>query len=184
MSIFDRLKPPPPPPIYKRQPIATIAVILTIVGMFVLGPVGYLWNGMAEELKVVKSEVKNLEKEKVDNENLKDTLTELKQQRKETNDALKDQNNSIQTNQLAIKEILTRQEMLTAPKGFQIKGEVRTQPVKKIEVEENNINLVEKQKVSLTPEQFERYLSMKPEIRAKYKKYLESTGKDVSGLPD
>ncbi len=41
----------PPPPIYKRKPIATAAVILTMVGMFVLGPVGAIYNGMSEELK-------------------------------------------------------------------------------------------------------------------------------------
>jgi ABC-type lipoprotein release transport system permease subunit len=42
---------PPPQPIYKRKPIATAAVILTMVGMFVLGPVGVIYNGMSEELK-------------------------------------------------------------------------------------------------------------------------------------
>jgi len=42
---------PPPEPIYKRRPIASIAVILTMIGMFVLGPVGAIYNGMTEELK-------------------------------------------------------------------------------------------------------------------------------------
>lgn len=41
-----------------------------------------------------------------------------------------------------------------------------------------------KLKVVLTPEEFEKYISLSPEVRARYKKYLESTGKDVSGLPD
>lgn len=41
----------PPLPIYKRQPIATAAVILTVIGMFVLGPVGIIYKGIAEELK-------------------------------------------------------------------------------------------------------------------------------------
>jgi hypothetical protein len=41
-----------------------------------------------------------------------------------------------------------------------------------------------KLKVVLTPEEFEKYISLPPEVRAGYKKYLKSTGKDVSGLPD
>lgn len=41
----------PPPPIYKRKPIATAAVILTAVGMFVLAPVGIIYESMSEELK-------------------------------------------------------------------------------------------------------------------------------------
>ena len=40
-----------PQPIYKRQPIATAAVILTVIGMFVLGPIGAVYKGMTEELK-------------------------------------------------------------------------------------------------------------------------------------
>jgi hypothetical protein len=44
-------KKPTPLPIYKRQPIATAAVILTLIGMFILGPIGVIYKGMAEELK-------------------------------------------------------------------------------------------------------------------------------------
>jgi len=52
MSIFNIFnKPPPPPPIYKRQPLATLAVILTIIATFVLGPIGVIYNSMSEELK-------------------------------------------------------------------------------------------------------------------------------------
>jgi hypothetical protein len=47
MWIFNR----PPPPIYQRKPIATIAVVLTMVAMFVLGPVGVIYDTMSEDLK-------------------------------------------------------------------------------------------------------------------------------------
>lgn len=157
------------PPIYKRQPIATAAVILTLVGMFVLGPVGYLWNGMAEELKSVRTKVEVVQKEKVDNENLKATLNELKEQRKETREALKDQNKSIQTNQMAIEKILLRHE-LESPKGFGLKSTGKS-------------DAVSKSKVALTPTEFNNYMDMTAERRVSYKKYLERTGKDVSGLP-
>ena len=43
--------PPPPPPFYKARPVATAAVVLTIIGMFVLGPIGAIYKGMTEELK-------------------------------------------------------------------------------------------------------------------------------------
>ena len=181
MSIFNRFRsePPPPPPIYKRQPIATAAVILTLVGMFVLGPVGYLWNGMAEELKAVKAEVKELEKDKATNENVKEALNELKEQRKETQGSIKEQNNAIQKNQVAIERILIRQELLP-PGGFKLKGKSDGPPAESTKEKVNRI--VKQEKPVLTPEQFERYMEMKPEIQAKYKKYLESRGYDINGL--
>jgi hypothetical protein len=49
---FSFRKPPEPEePIYKKRPLATIAVILSMVGMFVLGPIGAIYKGMSEELK-------------------------------------------------------------------------------------------------------------------------------------
>lgn len=48
MWIFNRQ---PPPPIYKRKPLATATLVFAIVATLVLGPVGYLWDGMTEELK-------------------------------------------------------------------------------------------------------------------------------------
>ena len=44
-------KPLPLKPFYKRQPVATVAVILTMVAMFVLAPVGVIYDGLTEELK-------------------------------------------------------------------------------------------------------------------------------------
>jgi len=52
MVWFRREPPPPPPkPFYKNRPVATAAVILTMIGMFVLGPVGVIYKSMAEQLK-------------------------------------------------------------------------------------------------------------------------------------
>ena len=44
-------KQPPPKPFYREKPVATAAVILTMVAMFVLAPVGTIYKGMTEELK-------------------------------------------------------------------------------------------------------------------------------------
>lgn len=128
---------PPPEPIYKRQPIATTAVVLTIIGMFVLGPVGFLWNGMAEELK-----------KKADNQ----TVIMLMQQQKENDDR---QWQEIRENR---NQKLTQEVMVE----------------KKIKIN----------KPTLTPEQFEKYISMSPEVQSKYKNYLQNLGFDITGLPE
>ncbi len=136
-------KPPPPEPIYKRKPIATAALIFTMVVTLILGPVGLLWNGMTEEMKSVKGETK-------------------------------DNRGAVFQNQLAIKELLTRQQMmLEPPTKLKI---IKPAPVMTRRVEP------QKPKSFLTPSQFERYMAMKPEIQAKYKRYLESRGFDTEGL--
>lgn len=160
----------PPPPIYKRKPIATVAVILTIVATFVLGPVGVIYNSMSEELKNVRSKVEVVQKEKVDNTILKEALNDLKEERRDRNKKAEKRDDAIQQNQQAIQKILIRQE-LAAPKGLKLMG-------KSIQVD------TKKEKTTLTPQQFEKYLSMSPEVRVKYKKYLKETGNDVSNLPD
>jgi len=134
MSIFNifRKPPPPPPPIYKRQPIATAAVILTIVGMFVLGPIGAIYKGLTEELK-----------QKANNETV---LLYMKQQ-KEVDDR---QWKAIETQ---LQQKRTRSAIATGTP-----------------------------KLVLTPEQFEKYLKMPPDIQVKYKEYLKSRGYDVDGL--
>ena len=138
MWIFNKkeLPPPPPQPIYKRQPIATIAVIITLIGMFVLGPIGALWNTMADDLK-----------KKADNA----TVILLMQQQKENDDR---QWQEIRENR-ASKNIIQ---------------EIR--PSKSMDNRE-----------CLTPEEFRNYIEMNPEVRTKYKKYLQEAGRDVSRLP-
>ena len=51
--LFFKREPPPPPekPFYKKNPAATAAVFLTFVGMFILGPIGIVYNGLTEDLK-------------------------------------------------------------------------------------------------------------------------------------
>jgi len=148
-KIFHKEPPPPPPPIYKRQPIASAAVVLTFIGMFVLGPIGAIYKGMTEELKG-----------KADNK----TVILLIEQIKEND---KRQWEEIQKN---------REQSIQAPKNMSVEtNEVQNK---------SNMNVRVEKKVTLTPQEFEKYMSLAPDVRVKYKKYLESTGKDVSGLPD
>ena len=180
MSIFNRFSPPPPPPpFYRRQPVATAALIVTLFATLIIGPSKYIAQGMDAKIEKNSTNIESIQKEKATNENVKDALIELKEQRKESAIANKEQNKSIQTNQQAIQGILIRQKIIKAPSGFNIK----TEPVikKKVITEEN---IVVKSKVALTPEQFEKYLSMAPDVRAKYKTYLKEIGKNVSMLPD
>jgi len=166
MRIFKKRQPLPPPPIYKRKPIATVAIILTIVATFVLGPIGVIYNSMSEELKSVRSKVEVVQKEKVDNTILKEALNDLKEERRDRNKKGEKRDDAIQQNQQAIQKILIRQE-LYVPKKLRIIESKR-----------------ETKKSTLTPEQFEKYILMSPKIRAKYKKYLKETGTDVSSLPN
>ena len=138
MWTFFRKPPPPPKPIYARQPIATAAVILTIIGMFVFGPIGVIYNSMSEELKG-----------KANNE----TVILYMKQQKETDD----------------RQWKALEQQIQVPQNMSV-----------VATPKQNLT----KKMTLTVEQFEKYISMVPEIRAKYKFYLESTGFDVSGLPN
>ncbi len=136
MWIFKKKE--PPLPIYRRKPIATAGIILMAIGMFVLGPIGAIYQGMTEELKG-----------KADNK----TVILLIEQIKE--------NDSRQWKEI---EKNREQQTISAPKNLSIN--------------------TERSGAILTPEEFTQYIEMTPEKRVKYKKYLESTGKDVSGLPN
>jgi hypothetical protein len=121
----------PPVPIYKRQPV----LILTLVAMFVLGPVGVIWNGLTEEMKGMKLE---------DKEN----------------------KGAIIQNQLAIKELLTRQQMILAPRELKIKNPEAIQGKKPV-----------------PPDYFQAYLKLAQENKVGYKIYLDQLGYDTRGLP-
>ncbi len=119
-------KPPPEKPWFMKP--GWVTIMITLIVIFVLGPIGAIYQGIAEELK---------------------------------------QNTSaIVQNQLAIKELLTRQQMILAPKAVKIIDPPR-KTVKK----------------PVPPDYFQAYMNMSQESRSGYKKYLEQLGYDVRGLP-
>jgi len=150
-------KPEPPKPIYKRQPIATAAVIITLIGMFVLGPVGVIYNGMSEELK-----------KKVDNKTLQLMIEKDREALKRQEDALKEKGKKDETQDAAIIE---NQKTLLL---------IRQKNISLTELKNVGVKIVEKK--PLPPDFFEKYVKMPPEIQIKYKKYLESRGYDTNGL--
>lgn len=135
MSIFKIFaKPEPIKPFYREKPIATAAIILTIITTFVLGPIGIIYNSMSEDLE-----------KKVDNQTLQLMLKnqqvlieqnkeEAKKQREE--DAKKFE--SLQKSQ---------QETLQIIQKIQLK-EVVPQAVKRVE------------QSALTPEVIKYYFSL------------------------
>jgi len=180
MSIFNmfRQPPPPPPPFYKARPVATAGLVFTLFVTLIVGPTQYIARGMDAKIEKNSTNIESIQKEKATNETVKDTLMELKEQRKEQASANKEQNRSIQTNQIAIEKILIRQEIIKAPSGFGIKAEGKSDSPKT----ERNVMVEAKPKKILTPEQFEKYMTMAPELQEKYKRYLRHKGYDTEGL--
>lgn len=165
MSIFNMFRqppPPPPPPFYKARPVATAALIFTLFATLIIGPTKYIASGMEKKIDTNTEDIKEVQKEKATVEDVKESLTEMKETRK-----------AVQSNQIAIERILLRQE-LSEPKGFKIKTEEVSKTIK----------VVKKPKAVLTPVEFQNYMDMPQARRIQYRKYLERSGKNVSDLPD
>jgi len=137
MSIFRRQPPPPPESFYRRNPIASIGIVLTIIAMFVLGPVGVIYDTMSEELKG-----------KADN----NTVILMMKQMKENDDR---QWKEIERNRSQEQQVIVKPQMKVL--------ELKLKPI--------------------PPGLFESYMKMSPEVRIKYKTYLQSNGYDIKGLP-
>jgi len=149
-------KPEPPPKKWYAQP----ALILTIVAMFVLGPVGVIYNGMSEELK-----------KKVDNSTLQLMIEKDREALQRQGDALKQKQIKDEKQDAAIVEnqktlIMLRQQTV----------------IIKPQAESRMISNKDVKKKPLPPDFFEKYFKLSPDIQAKYKKYLESRGYDTEGL--
>ena len=164
--MFNPFRKPEPPPIYKRQPIASAAVIITLIGMFVLGPVGVIYNGMSEELK-----------KKVDNKTLQLMIQKDREALKRQETALKEkgakdekQDAAIIENQKTLIMIRQRAAAPTAPKSVVIKDTSRIKASSAV------------RKKPLPPDFFEKFIKLTPEVQEKYKKYLKARGYDIEGL--
>ena len=157
---------PPPQPFYKKQPIATAAVIITLIGMFVLGPVGVIYNGMSAELK-----------KKVDNKTLQLMIQKDREALQRQEAALKEkgkkdekQDAAIIENQKTLIMIRQRAAAPTAPKSVVIKDTSRIKASSAV------------RKKPLPPDFFEKFIKLTPEVQEKYKKYLKARGYDIEGL--
>jgi len=169
MWIFKRT-PPPQPKIPQWASISVPIIMAVLIGLVAL-----VYNTMAADLQEVKEEVEKVEEKKVDNETLKILLENQKlmiQQQKEESDRQREgdakkfevlQNNQTKTLE-RIEEMQVQKQapkVIAPPSAFKIK--VKAKP-------------------TLNPEQFEKVLSMDPDIRVKYLKYLKHKGYDTEGL--
>ena len=151
-------KPPPPKPKIPQWLMITAPFIFAIV----IGLIGLVYNTMAEEINDVKDSIVVVEQKKVDNRVLKLMIEKDRQALQTQHERNKEQDKAIIENQRAIQQLLIKPPSLRIiPKSDHVSN----------------------QKI-LPPDLFEKYISMKPEVRQKYKKYLNTKGYDVSNLPE
>ena len=184
MSLFRRQPPPPPP-----SKIPTwVQLVTPIIMAIVLGLGAFIGNSFSETIKEIKTQVEKVDEKKVDNKTLQLMIERqelmIKHQQEEADkqrelDAKKFEQiqktqsktlERIETMQVEKRPVVVEQPKakIRAPSGFSVGGKSDGAS----------------RAVELSPEEFERYMKMDPEIRVKYKKYLQSRGKDTSGLPD
>ena len=149
----------------------------------IIGLIALVYNTMAADLKEVETKVEKVDEKKVDNKTLQLMLKNQKmmiEQQKEEAERQREEDakkfEQIQQTQQKTLERIEQQQRVAPPKEFRVKS--NSENVR----EERSEAARTQHKRTLTPEQFERYLLMKPEIQEKYKKYLESRGYDVEGL--
>lgn len=154
MSIFNLFKEPPPPPPPKPTTPTWVKIAIPLVFGIVVGLISIVYNSMAGEIE-----------KKVDNQTLQLMIEKDREAMQRNEDKDKEQSEAIKENQKAI------QQLLVAPPST-------------LRVNPDAVTVKKTEKPTLTPEQFEKYMTMAPDVRAKYKKYLESRGYDIEGLPD
>ena len=170
VSIFNFKKEPPPPP-PPRVPAWVVQLITPFIMAIVLGLVAFIGNGFTEDLKEIKSQVEEVDKNKVDNTTLKLLIQNqniiIQHQQEEAEKQRKENAEKFEALQRTQTKTLERIEVIQAPRNIVVEPKYKSAPVGD----------------ALTPEEFERYLNMSPETQKKYKKYLQERGRDVSGLP-
>jgi len=176
MSWFRR-EPPPPPP--SKIP-GWVQLVTPVIMAIVLGLGAFIGNSFSETIKDIKTQVEKVDEKKVDNKTLQlmierqDMLIKHQQEEAERQRELDAQKfEQIQKTQTKTLERIETMQIrknpakISAPSGFSVQGKSDGPELD-----------------TLTPEEFERYMKMDPEIRVKYKQYLQNKGKDISGLPD
>jgi len=166
-----------PPPPKKGVPTWVIQMITPLAFALFMGLVTFIGSGFSEDIKDLKTQVETVDKEKVDNQTLqlmiKNQELLIRQQQKEAKMQREQDAEKFEQIQRTQTKTLERIEAIKAPANVRIAPMMKTAPVV---VPQTN-------KLVLTPDEFEKYMAMEPDVRVKYKRYLEKIGKDVSGLP-
>lgn len=182
MSWFRR-EPPPPPP--KKIP-AWVQLTTPIIMAIILGLVAFIGNSFSETIKEVKAKVESVDKEKVDNQTLQLMLKNqemlIRQQKEEADRQRQEDAKKFEAIQKTQGETLKRIETIQREKA--VEPRVVSPPSGLSVGGKSDSSEFQSKGEALSPSEFEKYMSMSPEVRVKYKRYLQKIGKDVSGLPD
>lgn len=170
MWIFK--KDPPPPPKSKAW---IVQLITPIVFAIIVGLAGLVFTGLKENVGALASDLKD----KVDNKTLQLMIEKqdmvIQHQREEAEKQRQMDAEKFQMIQQTQTKTLERIEAIQVPQRLSIGTSLNPSIITK----SSKIKTDD----ALTPEEFERYMKMDPEIQIKYKKYLQEKGRDVSGLP-
>ena len=184
MSWFRREPPPPPPPPPSKIP-AWVQLVTPVIMAIILGLGAFIGNSFSETSKEVKAKVESVDKEKVDNQTLQLMLKNqeilIKQQKEEADRQREEDAKKFEAIQQTQSKTLERIE--TIQKEQQVRPKAVVLPPANLSIG-GKADAPTSRGVALTPEEFEKYLSLEPDVRVKYKRYLQKIGKDVSGLPD
>ena len=168
MWIFKKQPPP------KKTVPGWVQLAIPIVFAIFMAMGGFIGSGFSEDIKELKGSVKEVDEKKVDNETLqlmiKNQSILIQQQKEEAERKREEDAKKFERLQQTQAETLKQLQMIQIQKVY-----TPTEP--KI------VSSGSSSKSSLTPEEFDKYINMKPEVQIKYKRYLEKIGKDVSALP-
>ena len=132
-------------------------ILIPIIATIILGMSAYIVKGMDSEIK-----------EKASNESGQAAINALRHDSEQRDKRSEQRDNRI--------EFLYEKVLELKQNSQQIAPTVSSE-------EQPKTKAKQKSEIHLSPEEFTMYMKMEPDIRIKYKKYLESIGKDVSNLP-
>lgn len=167
-------KQPPPP---KKSVPGWVQLATPIIFAIFLGMITFIGNGFSEDIKEIKSQVKEVDERKVDNQTLqlmiKNQAILIQQQKEEAEHKRQEDSKKFEQLQQTQSETLKQLQMIQIQRAYT--------PIEPEIVSKGSSSISTKE--ALTPEEFDKYINLKPEVQVKYKRYLEKIGKDVSGLP-
>ena len=135
MIWFRREPPPPPPPPKKSYLQAVLQIGVPIIFMIMIGLLGIVYNGLAEELKT-KADKESLQ---LMIQNQKQLIESNQKTLEKQQQNIEKQNESIQQTLQIIKEVQTEQKLMrtvpTAPSGFGFKSAEPEKPAAAAEPE-------------------------------------------------
>ena len=152
-----------------------VNLAVPIVFAIFMGMASFIGNGFSEDIKEIKGQIKEVDNSKVDNETLqlmiKNQAILIEHQKEESQRKIEEDAKKFEQIQQTQNETL-KQLQLIQMQRYSKPISVGAPPSSTIP-----------EKDPLTPEEFDTYIKMEPEVQVKYKRYLEKIGKDISGLP-